>query len=466
MFAEKDSFYVRLPEFAKTSSFRWIISAFTAFVICILLMSGLVYWQTSAYVTAVLDRLITNRADTFSALPLGQRQQALQEHLSEDPFRVKLAALFDTQGNRISGNIESLPQGLKLNAPPQELLLVRLDALGREQQTVHVTARSLLDGQMLVLGRALDEVTRVEKTVERALTWGLIPALCLGVIIGAMLSIRAQRRIEQVNRLVQRIVAGELRERLPTERTNDPFNELAVLINGMLDEIETLVRSVAGVGDDIAHDLRTPLTNVRMTLESGRQNATNLDQLQAAVDRAVLGLDQSLTMTTALLRIAEIEHSRRLEGFRDVELAELVRDVGDLYEPIAKDKGVALTVEAKEEILAQGDRDLLFEAIANLVDNAVKFTPECGYVELKVSRIGDEGVVRVTDTGRGIPASERDLVTRRFYRSDKSRGEPGLGLGLSLVNAIMKLHGFRFTISPAPTGPGCVAQIAFQRASS
>ena len=131
MFAEKDSFYVRLPEFAKTSSFRWIISAFAAFVICILLMSGLVYWQTSAYVTAVLDRLITNRADTFSALPLGQRQQALQEHLSEDPFRVKLAALFDTQGNRISGNIESLPQGLKLNAPPQELLLVRLDALGR-----------------------------------------------------------------------------------------------------------------------------------------------------------------------------------------------------------------------------------------------------------------------------------------------------------------------------------------------
>jgi len=234
----------------------------------------------------------------------------------------------------------------------------------------------------------------------------------------------------------------------------------------MLDDIEELLRSVAGVGDDIAHDLRTPLTNVRMTLERGRNNATDLDELKGAVDRAIAGLDQSLTMVTALLRIAEIEHSRRLVGFRDIELAELVRDVGDLYDPMAKDKGVALTVDAGERIFVRRDRDLLFEAIANLVDNAVKFTPECGHVGLTLCRFGETSVVRVSDTGRGIGASERDLVTRRFYRSDKSRGEAGLGLGLSLVVAIVKLHGFQFAISPAPAGRGCIAEIIFGPAAA
>jgi signal transduction histidine kinase len=231
----------------------------------------------------------------------------------------------------------------------------------------------------------------------------------------------------------------------------------------MLDEIETLIRSVAGVGDDIAHDLRTPLTRVRVGLERGRQNARTLDELRATVDHAILGLDQSLAVITALLRIAEIEHSRRLDGFRHVALADLVREVGDLYEPIAEDKQVAFAVGAKEDAIVHGDRDLLFEAVANLVDNAVKFTPEGGRVEVSLSRVGEEAVVRVCDTGPGIAEGERDLVARRFYRSDKSRCDPGLGLGLSLVAAIVKLHGFRLSISP---GPGCVAEIAGQRASA
>lgn len=461
---------MRLPEFVQTKVFRWTILrgtifAICAFAICVVLLFAFVYRSTSAYLVSGVDRLITDRADTFSALAPQRRLQEIKEHISVDPRRVKLAGVFDSRGNRIIGNIESLPSGLRDDGSVQELPLVRIDALGRVQEIARATARRLADGQTLVVARTIDEVTQIGSTVERALVWGLIPALCLGVAAGALLSIRTQRRIDEVNRLVQRIVAGELRERLPVQGAA-PFQELANLINGMLDEIETLLRSVAGVGDDIAHDLRTPLTSVRMTLERGRQNATSLDQLQTAVDQAIGGLDQSLTMTTALLRIAEIEHSRRLAGFRDVELAEVVRDVADLYEPIAKDKGVDLAVEAKQDIVVRGDRDLLFEAISNIVDNAVKFTPECGRVTLQLYRIADEAVVRVSDTGRGITASERDLVTRRFYRSDKSRGEPGLGLGLSLVSAIAKLHGSRFTLSPATAGPGCVAQIAFQSASS
>jgi signal transduction histidine kinase len=224
----------------------------------------------------------------------------------------------------------------------------------------------------------------------------------------------------------------------------------------MLGEIETLIQEIAGIGDNIAHDLRTPLTRVRVRLERGRERAQTLEELRTVVDQSIAGLDQSLTIITALLRIAEIEHSRRLEGFSEVSLVPLMREAGDLYEPIAEDKGVTLKVEAAEDTTVRGDRDLLFEAIANLVDNAVKFTPEGGRVELSLLRRGGESVVRISDTGPGIPETERDAVTKRFYRSDKSRRTEGLGLGLSLVAAIVKLHGFRFNIT---TGPGCTAEI-------
>jgi signal transduction histidine kinase len=451
---------VRLPEFVRTTTFRWTVGLASTLAICILLMFGFVYWQTSTYVVAEVDQLIADRADEWSKLPQPQLLEALKEHLEDDPRRVKLGGLFSAGGNRIIGNIEHLPPDLQPDTAAHDAHVLRIDALGLEQQIVRATARRLTDGGTLVVGRSLDEVAQIGRVVERALIWGLIPGLCLCVVAGAFLSIRARRRIEQVNRKVQRIIAGELHERLPTQGVDDPFDQLATLVNRMLDKIEALVRSVAGVGDDIAHDLRTPLTRVRVVLERGRQNASDVDQLRAAVDQAMTGLDQSLAMITALLRIAEIEHSRRMAAFGDVALADLVREVGELYAPIAEDKGVALTVDANEEIAAPGDRDLLFEAIANLVDNAVKFTQQGGRVEVKLCRVGNEGVVQVSDTGRGIAAADHELVRRRFYRSDKSRTEPGLGLGLSLVSAIVKLHGFRFTISP---GPGCVAQIAFER---
>jgi signal transduction histidine kinase len=248
-----------------------------------------------------------------------------------------------------------------------------------------------------------------------------------------------------------------LRERLPTRGGDDPFDQLAVSVNQMLSEIETLIQEIAGIGDNIAHDLRTPLTRVRVRLERGRERAATVEELRAVADQAIAGLDQSLTIITALLRISEIEHSGRLAGFSDVLLAPLVREVGELYDPIAEDKGVSLRVEAADEMTVHGDRDLLFEAVANLVDNAVKFTPDGGRVELGLLRHGGENVIRVSDTGPGISENEREAVAKRFYRSDKSRGTAGLGLGLSLVAAIVKLHGFRFAIT---AGPGCTVEIA------
>jgi signal transduction histidine kinase len=459
----KALFSVRLPEFVRTTTFRWTVAISGAFALCAFLMFGFVLAQTYSYALSDADNLNNENVRLIAAEDADARIRRLNEYLQNDPRREKLGALFDSDGHRIAGNIENLPPDLRPDLVPRNIFLVRVDAFGHERQRARSVARQFAGNQTLVVARYVEDFTRIAQISRRALTLGLVPALCLSLAAGVFLSIRAQRRIEEVNRKFQRIVDGELRERLPTRGTNDPFDRLARLVNGMLDEIEVLVRHLEGVGDDIAHDLRTPLTRVRVSLERARQKAGNLDELRGSVDQALVGLDQSLAIITALLRISEIEHSRRMAGFRNVALGDLVREVGDLYEPIAEDKKVDFAVRAEADTTVHGDRDLLFEAIANLVDNAVKFTPQGGRVELSLLRNGNEAVVRVSDTGPGIPADESELVTRRFYRSDKSRRDPGLGLGLSLVSAIAKLHGFSLKIS---SGPGCVAELAGQSAAA
>jgi signal transduction histidine kinase len=329
---------------------------------------------------------------------------------------------------------------------------VRALPAGIDTRVIRAIARRTSNDETLVIGREVDETREISHVVAQALLLGLLPALCLCLLAGAWLSIRAQKRVEEVNQRVQRIIAGDLRERLPHRDIDEPFSKLAAIVNGMLDEMETMIQALAGVGNDIAHDLRTPLTRARLTLERGRTNATTVEQLQAVVDKAIANIDQSLTIITALLRLAEIENSRRSAAFSSVPLHELLREVCDLYEPIAENKNVNLQVEVGHRLGVRGDRDLLFEAVANLVDNAIKFTPEGGKVEIGLLRGDRETVVRVTDTGCGINEKEREAVLRRFYRSDKIRNTPGVGLGLNLVAAIVKLHGFRLAIHPGQGG--------------
>ncbi len=457
MSAASGSSSVRLPDFARTTTFRSTLVIAGAFVLCAVMLFGFVYWQTAAYLTSSFDALITGELHIFAAEPPERWLAHINERLDNDPRRIRIAGLFGADGHRIAGNLESLPGGLTPDVPA-DAVVVRVDNQGRETETVRLATERLPGGEVLAIGRNIEEVAGIANIVRRALMLGLLPAFGLAVVIGLVLSLRARRRITEVNQRIQRIVTGDLRERLPIRNNNDPFDQLAVSVNKMLGEIEALIHQIAGVGNDIAHDLRTPLTRVRVRLERGRVNAATLDELRAVVDHSITGLDQSLAIITALLRIAEIEHNRRLEGFGQVQLAPLVREVGDLYEPIAEDKHVTLQVEVADEATVHGDRDLLFEAVANLVDNAVKFTPEGGRVELGLQHRDGESVIQVRDTGPGISEGERDAVVRRFYRSDKSRNTEGLGLGLSLVAAIVKLHGFRFTIA---AGPGCTTEIAF-----
>ena len=377
---------------------------------------------------------------------------AIDQNLKQDTRGVHYAALFGADGRKIAGNMGQLPPELGTNDIVRNVPIIRTLPTGRQARVIRAIARRMPGGNTLVIGREVDETREISHVVGQALALGLLPGLCLCLLAGAWLSMRAQKRVEEVNKRVQRIIAGDLRERLPHRNVDEPFSKLAVIVNGMLDEMETMIHALAGVGNDIAHDLRTPLTRARLALERGRTNATTVEQLQTVVDKAIANIDQSLAIITALLRLAEIENSRRSAAFGSVPLHEMLREVCDLYEPIAENKNVDLRAEVKHRLNVLGDRDLLFEAVANLVDNAIKFTPEGGRVGIELERGDNETIVRVTDTGPGISEQEREAVLRRFYRSDKIRNTPGVGLGLNLVAAIVKLHGFRLAIRPGPGG--------------
>jgi signal transduction histidine kinase len=443
---------MRQPQFIRSSTFHWALAVSAVFAVFVIVLFGFIYWKIDDYLTARSDRVITVELDGIAGLSPERRLEAIDEKLRLDPRGVQVAAIFAADGHRIAGNLESLPPRLRIDAPAQGTDVVRTDRNSREPQVIRAIGRRMRNGDVLIVGRNVDEAGEISHVVGQALALGLLPGFCLCLLAGAWLSVRAQRRVEEVNQRVQRIIAGDLRERLPHRNVDEPFSKLAVIVNGMLDEMETMIHALAGVGNDIAHDLRTPLTRARLTLERGRTNAATLEQLQAVADKAIAGIDQSLTIITALLRLAEIENSRRSSGFGDVALHEMLREVCDIYEPIAENKNIALQVAVRHRRSVRGDQDLLIEAVANLVDNAIKFTPEGGKVTIELLQENGETIVRVTDTGCGISEQERETVLRRFYRSDKIRNTPGVGLGLSLVAAIVKLHGFRLAIHSGAGG--------------
>src|SRR3984893_7984270 len=298
---------MQLPEFTRSTSLRWsflVAGIFAAFIVALL---GFVYLKTERDLTMRSDRMIASQIGVFADLSPERRMDALNEDLKQDPGRVQLAGLFGSNGRRIAGNLESLPSDLKTDSAVQSAVVDRIEESGREKQAVRLIARSLPNGDVLVIGRNIDEVGEIARVVGGALALGLIPAVLLCVGVGMGLSARARRRIVEVNERVQRIVAGNLRERLPHRKTDDPFSELAIIVNGMLDEMETLIHSLAGVGNDIAHDMRTPLTRARLTLERGRTGARTLEQLQTVADKTIEGIDQSLSIVTAILRLSAIE---------------------------------------------------------------------------------------------------------------------------------------------------------------
>jgi len=449
--------FAQLAEIIRTDTFRLAVAFAGVFALSSLLLFAFIYLQTARHETQRVDAWIGEMAASAVTEPPEELMWTVDTRLSSDLHRLTFAALFDGGGRLLAGNLRQIPPGLpldgKVHAADSELQIAGSLVVER----VRAVAERLPDGRLLVIARNIDELVTLRAIVLRALALGVIPAVLLALDAGLLLSLRALRRVKVLHQTVERIMRGALDERLPIRGTGDDFDRLAASVNGMLDEIGRLLDEIKGVGDDIAHDLRTPLGRVRARLERSRDTARTHAELQEAVDRAIAGLDQALAIITALLRIGEIEAGRRRLGFAEVDLGDIVNEMGDLYAPIAEERDIRFEIAAPFAPPVFGDRDLLIELIANVLGNAIKFTPEGGAVRLDLIGTTAGPVIRVSDTGPGIPPAEREAVLKRFYRSDKSRHVEGSGLGLSLVAAIAKLHGF--TIHIGEGTPGCVFQL-------
>lgn len=457
-------YFARPIEWVRQSPFRYVVVLVSAITVTMVLSFCFAYFQTSGEeLIKQLDELVLQEANVISEGAALGRMDVYDERLRQDPRRVKPTGIFAPDGRRLSGNVELFPAGLAVGQPPTQVSIVRIDQQPKRIQRARAVARLLPDGNILFIGWSTADNEQAASMVQRGLLFSMVPALTLGLAAALFFGLNAHKRVKEMQIRIAQIVAGDLKQRLPyRSNAQDPLDNLAQIVNGMLDEMQTFIENLAAIGDDIAHDLRTPLARVRIGLERARRNASSLEDLQAATDRAMAGIDHAISIVTAILRVREIEQTRRLQAFDEVELAELVGEVGELYEPIAEEKQLTLNVQADERVIVHGDRDLLFEAVANLVDNAVKFTPEGGRIDVCLTTGEDRKSLRVSDTGPGVHESERELLVQRFYRSDRSRHTRGLGLGLTLVAAITKLHGFRFDVLPTN---GFTAEITFPHRS-
>ncbi len=459
-----------LPEIARTAAFRLALGFVAAFAASILLLFLFIYWQTAVVETRRIDGVLLHDAAAAAATSPAELELMLGPRLSQDLHRLTFAALFDADGHPLAGNLANIPPDLPRDGRPHRTRLRVDNGNGGQDEAVRAVIRTLPSGETFVIARSVGDLQQLRRTVQRALGLSVIPATLLALAAGIFLSLRALRRVKDVHETMARILSGDLHERLPIRGTGDDFDRLSDGVNRMLDEIGRLLDQLKGIGNDIAHDLRTPLTRVRARLERARDagfetvgaaaDASRREALQDAIDRAIVGLDQTLGIITALLRIGEIEARRRRSGFAAVDLAGIAHEIEELYRPIAEEQEIRFEVAIEAVAPVFADRDLLLEAIANLVGNAIKFTPAGGTVRLALLA-GPEGPrVRVSDTGPGIALAERGEVFKRFYRADKSRHIEGSGLGLSLVAAIVDLHGFTLTLGDAY--PGCVFELLCQ----
>ncbi len=459
---------LRRLRLVQTTAFRWTLASAAAVGLGIVAMGGFFYWQTVGYLTSRLDAGLLLEARSLAPETRRVLILRLEKSLAVDAHGTKAYGLFAPDGARLAGDVVALPAALPPPDRPTPVTVEWERGGARDAIAVRAIAMPLPDGAALFLGRSTADIAEVDGIVRRAMALAAVPAALVALLGGALASLGTLRRVEAVRRACALVMGGEFSRRLPVGRRRDEFDRLSEMVNRMLDEIERLVEEVRGAGDAIAHDLRTPLTRLRARLDRALDPApmsgTRHAPIEEVLGRSVADVDQLLATVTAVLRLAEVEEGRRQGGFRALDLGEIVDAVGELYGAVAEEKGVALAVarpgrhgDGQGSVPLHGDGDLLFEAIGNLVDNAVKYTPAGGRVGLELS-VGDDGeaspVVRVWDTGPGIPPEDREAVMRRFYRVDRSRHLPGTGLGLSLVAAIARLHGFGLTIGEREGG-GC-----------
>ena len=441
----------------RTTTFRWLTAYAAIFSLAFMALIGLIEYSVTRAMERETDSGLRWQLRYFDARGDTELPAAIAARLAHDTPRVNHYGLFTSDGRYLAGDLGILPASLRFDSVAQTHdslaganVDLRVDGAPGELRAM---GEVRLNGQRLVVARTLEDVRRVRSELIHALVFGGV--LCLGasVLGGLLISVHQMRRVSAIRKATASIAAGNLSSRLPNAG-RDELAMLAQLVNRMLDEVERLMAEVKLATDGIAHDLRTPLVRLRARLsnassvDSGR-NAEDLATVVAAAREEVDGL---LGRFTAMLRIAELGSRQRRAAFSELDLGPLVADLYDLYEPLAEEKQVVLERHFAPVAPVLGDRALLFEAFSNLLDNAVKFTPEGGIVRMRLEMVAAGACFSIADSGPGIPEDERTLVLDQLYRGRQTRHLPGSGLGLGIVSAIIGLHDFALDISGSRHG--------------
>jgi signal transduction histidine kinase len=446
----------------RTHAFRLAALYFLVFALSMLGVLLFVYWSSAGFVErqteATLDAEITGLAEQYAQRGLSGLVQIVAARSAGDPGDRMLYLITDPDGRPLAGNIAGWPLGVPAHSGWLSFNFVS-KSNGR---TVTRPARASLiiipGGYRLLVGRDISDAAAFRDRVKMTLMWAGLVALGVGLLGGATMSRNLLRRVELVNRTSERVMAGNLSDRVPLDGTSDEFDLLATNLNRMLDQIERLMAAMREVTDDVAHDLKTPLSRLRARLELALIGPSDERAQREAIRAAIDEADRLLATFNALLRIAEAEAGSASERSELVDLAEVARAAAEFYEPVAEERGFRLSVATEPGVEIRGDRHLLSQALANLLDNALKYA-EGGELEVQVSRAAERAVLEVADRGPGIPEPDREAVFDRFVRLERSRSTPGNGLGLSLVRAVARRH--QGTVSLADNQPGLRVRLEF-----
>jgi signal transduction histidine kinase len=440
---------LRVRDIRNTSTFRMTLLFGVVFAIGVAALLGLIYGLSARELTRRSDGILRNEAALLVATPAAELPGRINSEITRSASGLNFFELRSIDGEHVVGNIR--PATL----PPLDRPIELASADGG--LPIRLLAVRTPSEETLLVGRDITPVLDLRRHVLLILIGsGLATAIAV-LVCGVLLSVPPLRRVRNLQRAIERISAGNLEARMPLAGRGDELDLFAGTVNQMIDEIERAIAQVKGVTDAIAHDLRTPLTRVRSQLYRLSQSRALTMPVMGMIGAATADLDTVLERFAALLRISELEAGRHRAGFAAIDLLPLLGRLHELYEPLAEEREIALSLDAAEAATVFCDEKLLFEAISNLVDNAIKFTPRGGQVALALMADREGPLIEVRDTGIGIADDERQAVLRRFHRGSNAADVPGTGLGLSLVAAILHLHGFALAF--VEVGPGLTVRV-------
>ena len=446
-----------------SSTFRLALIASGTFGVIVSAIFSYVYLSTSSYVRSRSDRaIITEYSSLKSAYERSGRDGLtglLQQRIADSNLADNVYLLADPSSARLAGNLGAWPSAATAAGGWIEFRA--------EEPLPNATMRPLLramtgtfpGGDRLLVGRDISELDGFADQIKTAVISSVVLIFVLAGVASILVTRRTVGRIEQINATSRAIMQSSLDRRIPLRGSHDEWDRVAENLNLMLDRIETLVGEVKQVSDNVAHDLRTPLTRMRGRLEKAYHGQRAGEDDQSLIGDTIADLDAVLRMFASITRIAQIETQARMDAFRTVNLVDIAGEVVELYDAAAEQDGTSLTVAGDRELLVTGDRDLIFDAIANLVDNALKHGRAGGHVIVRNENLDGGPVISIADDGPGIPIEEREHVFKRFYRIEHSRYTSGNGLGLSLVAAVARLHEAR--IEMLDNAPGLKVRLRF-----